>query len=126
MTALHATNFSRTLAAWDEEAPARPTRRRRVRPIAAFHREPAMAAAAAFDRETGKPFRLIGWRLIGRCLRIPLDGDFTDRGPTRRRHIQVTGISYIGKERPTGGRSSSSRGLMRGAVIWSRVCAAGL
>ena len=27
-----------------------------------------------------------------------LDGDFTDRGPTRRRHIQVTGISYIGKE----------------------------
>ena len=63
-------------------------RRRRVRPIAAFHREPAMAAAAAFDRETGAPVpveQLATYREVLAQYHLHpeakfLDGDFTDRG----------------------------------------------
>ena len=40
------------------------------------------------------------------------NGDFTDRGITRRRHVQVSGIEFIGKEsnKATNGRTNFTSG----------------
>jgi hypothetical protein len=81
-------------------------RRRRVRPVAPFHTDPDKAAAAAFDRETGEsvPVEQLGSYLavLAQYHLHPeakfLNGDYLDSGHTRRRHIQVTGVTYIGKE----------------------------
>ncbi len=106
MTALHGAPHAQDTADWEQGAPTRARKRRRVRPIAPYHREPAAAAAAAFDRDTGEPVpvrHLARYREVLAQYHLHpeskfLDGDFTDRGPTRRRHIKATGIIYIGKE----------------------------
>jgi hypothetical protein len=81
-------------------------RRRRVRPVAPFHTDPDKAAAAAFDRKTGEP---VPAEQLGSYLEVLaqyhlhpetkfLNGNYLDSGHTQRRHIQVTGVTYIGKE----------------------------
>jgi hypothetical protein len=106
MTALHGTRNVQVQSAWDQEPSAQPRTLRRVRPIAPYHKEPAAAAAVAFDRETGQsvPARQLATyrEVLAQYHLHPeakfLDGDYTDRGPTRRRHILATGFTYIGKE----------------------------
>ncbi len=76
------------------------------RAVAPFDREPTRAATHCFDRETGEavsPRRLKSYRQA--LLRYHLHpeakflgGDYTARGPTRRRHIEATAIHLIGKE----------------------------
>ena len=61
---------------------------------------------ACFDRETGKPIladrlKTYAQALSSYHLRPELkfeNGDFYDRGPTRRRHVRVVRVEYIGKE----------------------------
>lgn len=76
------------------------------RPVAPYTRDPARAAASCFDRVTGAavaPDRLKTYaEALSNYHLHPeakfLNGDYLDRGATARRHVQVAGIRYIGKE----------------------------
>jgi hypothetical protein len=77
-----------------------------LRPIAPYSRDPVEAARACFDRETGQPIshdrlKTYAQALSSYHLRPESkfeNGDFYDRGPTRRRHVRVVRVEYIGKE----------------------------
>jgi hypothetical protein len=77
-----------------------------LRPIAPYSRDPVEAAKACFDRETGQPIpagrlKTYAQALSSYHLRPESkleNGDFYDRGPTRRRHVRVVRVEYIGKE----------------------------
>ncbi|MBL8570040.1 MAG: hypothetical protein JNK84_13300 [Phreatobacter sp.] len=99
--------------AWSPKLPpfpgasGRSTRLKLVeRPIAPYSRNPQDAAANCFDRVTGQPIaahRLKTYRraLAQYHLRPEMkfrNGDYVDRGFTKRRHVNVVGIRYIGKE----------------------------
>jgi hypothetical protein len=76
------------------------------KPIATFDRDPRNAAAAAFDRDTGAPIAAGGLKSFRQALAQYhlrseskfLNGDYADRGMTRRRHVFATGTEHIGKE----------------------------
>lgn len=86
------------------------TQRRRkvkaVKPIAPFTRDPAQAAQLAFDRDTGLPVppeKLKTFKQVLAQYHLQpeskfLNGNYRDRGTTKRRHIFVTGVLHIGKE----------------------------
>lgn len=84
----------------------RPPKSRRPKPVAPFDSDPAKAVTMAFDRETGKPVPASALQTYGEALAQYhlhpeskfLGGDYCDRGATRRRHIRVSGVRYIGKE----------------------------
>jgi hypothetical protein len=77
-----------------------------ARPVAPFDKDIGKASANVFDRETGSQVSSTAIRTYREALAqyhlSPeskfLNGDFTDRGRTERRHIQVNGIVHIGKE----------------------------
>ena len=77
-----------------------------LRPIAPYDPDPCKAARACFDRESGlaisaDQLKTYAQALSGCHLRPELKfeyGDYYDRGPTRRRHIRVIRVEYIGKE----------------------------
>src|SRR5829696_3446967 len=76
------------------------------RPVSAYDKDLSKAAEGCFDRETGRPVS----RDQLKCYLDALaqyhlhpeskfhNGDYTDRGFTRRRHIRATVTKYIGKE----------------------------
>ncbi|HEX4737730.1 MAG TPA: hypothetical protein VH331_09220 [Allosphingosinicella sp.] len=76
------------------------------KPIATFDRDPRNAAAAAFDRDTGAPIAPSALKSFRQALAQYhlrseskfLNGDYADRGITRRRHVFATGTEHIGKE----------------------------
>ena len=84
----------------------RPRKQLDVRPIAPFNRNPGAAAAAAFDRETGKPIAADQLKTYAEALAQYhlrpeakfLNGEFCDRGRTGRRHVVADQIVHIGKE----------------------------
>lgn len=84
----------------------RPPKSKAVKPVAPFDRDPAIAAARAFDRETGQPVAASALETYAGALAQYhlhpeskfLGGDYLDSGTTRRRHIRVTGVRHIGKE----------------------------
>jgi hypothetical protein len=81
-------------------------KRRVLKPIAPFHKDPRAAARQAFDRETGEPIPPEALKSYADVLALYplhpeskfLNGDFFDRGVTRRRHIRAIGVRLIGKE----------------------------
>jgi transcriptional regulator with XRE-family HTH domain len=81
---------------------AKPT----LRPIAPYDRDPVEAVKACFDRETGKPILADRLKTYAQALSSYHvrpeskfeNGDFYDRGPTRRRHVRAIRVEYIGKE----------------------------
>ena len=76
------------------------------KPIAPYNSEVIQAARNCFDRETGKP--ISPERLKTYCEALAqyhispeskfLNGDYLDRGPTIRRHVEATAVHHIGKE----------------------------
>lgn len=84
----------------------RPAKRKIPKPIAPFERDPALAAASAFDRETGEPVPLNTLKSYADVLRFyhlsPEEkfenGGPRDQGLTRRRHVVATDVVLIGKE----------------------------
>jgi hypothetical protein len=80
--------------------------RNRLRPIATYSPTSKEASTHVFDREMGKPIpadrlKTYAQALAQYHLRPEAkfgNGDYCDRGPTRRRHVQAIQISYIGKE----------------------------
>jgi hypothetical protein len=80
--------------------------KRQIKPISPYSRDPYSMLSKIHDRVTGRPVEQRWLRTYAEALRgyhlHPetkfLDGDYTDRGPTRRRHIFVEAIEDIGKE----------------------------
>lgn len=78
----------------------------RPKPIAPYNTETWKAAEGCFDRQTGKSVganQLLTYRqALAQYHLHPeskfLNGDYLDRGPTRRRHVQAFAINHIGKE----------------------------
>jgi hypothetical protein len=77
-----------------------------VRPVSPFDTNRTKAARNCFDRATGAKVRREQLKTYREALAQYhlhpeakfLDADYLDRGPTKRRHIQVTTITLIGKE----------------------------
>jgi hypothetical protein len=77
-----------------------------LKPVAPFHKNPAIAAQSAFDRVTRTPIAIEHLKTYQQALAQYhlhpedkfLNGDYLDRGATIRRHVRVTEIEYIGKE----------------------------
>lgn len=84
----------------------RPRKANPIKPIAPFEKNGAKAAATVFDRETSIPVATAILRTYAEALAqyhiSPeakfLNGDFLDKGTTRRRHVYGTHIQHIGKE----------------------------
>jgi hypothetical protein len=80
--------------------------KRQLKPISPYSRDPYSMLSKIHDRVTGRPVEQRWLRTYAEALRgyhlHPetkfLDGDYTDRGPTRRRHVRVQMIEDIGKE----------------------------
>ena len=76
------------------------------RPVAPFDRDPAKAAAKCFDRDTGiavpvgalKTYKDALAQYHLRPEHKFQNGNYTDRGITRRRHVKPSIIRNIGKE----------------------------
>ena len=77
-----------------------------VRAVAPYHRDPAIAASMAFDRNSGEPVSVQSLKTYAHALAQYhlqseakfLNGKYVDRGTTTRRHVYVTSIRHIGKE----------------------------
>lgn len=99
-----ATAFTETIVNFSKRG--RPKKIAPVKPIAPFEKDGPKAAAIVFDRETGHPVDPTILRTYAEALAqyhiSPeskfLNGDFLNRGTTRRRHVFVTYIHHIGKE----------------------------
>ena len=106
LTALQTRQHAHLTASDHQASPNGNQRRTRIRPVAPYHKDPLSAAAAAFDRETGAPVdarQCASYRETIAQYHLHPEGkfrnaDFTDSGPTGRRHIQATEPIYIGKE----------------------------
>jgi hypothetical protein len=90
----------------DPHKRGRPKKQPSPKPIAPFERDPAKAAAQAFDRRTGEPVPLSMLRTYADDLvRYNLspewkfeNGEFLNTGETIRRHIRAAKIRLMGKE----------------------------
>jgi hypothetical protein len=91
---------------WATPKRGRPRKQLDVRPIASFNRNISDAAKNAFDRETGKAISANELKTYAEALAQYhlrpeakfLNGDYSDRGRTKRRHVVATRIVHIGKE----------------------------
>ena len=91
---------------WAAPKRGRPRKQLDVRPIASFNRNIRDAAKNAFDRETGKPISANELKTYADALAQYhlrpeakfLNGDYSDKGRTKRRHVVATQIVHIGKE----------------------------
>ena len=88
-----------------------PTKGRRkkigkLKPIAPFDTDHAVALASVFDRDTGQPIAVSALKSYANALSqyhlSPeskfLNADYDDRGTTFRRHVRMIGTQHIGKE----------------------------
>lgn len=103
---------ARAVAAhWQDFALTSPTnggsaRRTQPKPVAPFNKDILQAAARAFDRETGDPVKselLKSYRQnLAQYHLHPeskfANGDYLNRGPTRRRHVEAVAVHHIGEE----------------------------
>ncbi|WP_293881251.1 hypothetical protein [Sphingomonas sp.] len=78
----------------------------RLKPVAPFDRDHDKAIASAFDRDTGEPVSASSLKSYADALAQYhvqpeskfLNGNYTDRGTTLRRHVEMTETNHIGKE----------------------------
>jgi len=77
-----------------------------LKPVASYDKNPSKAVARCFDRSTGEKIKKFQLKTyldsLAQYHLHPetkfLNGDYTDAGITRRRHIRVKSIQHIGKE----------------------------
>ncbi len=77
-----------------------------LKPVAPYNKNPVKAASHCFDRKTGEKIKKIQLKTNLNALAQYhlhpetkfLNGDYTDKGATRRRHVIVKSILHIGKE----------------------------
>lgn len=87
-------------------ARGRPKKARKLKPIAPFDSDLAVAVASVFDRDGGKPIAALALKSYAEALAhyhlSPeskfLNADYDDRGTTLRRHVRMTETRHIGKE----------------------------
>ncbi|MEO6247141.1 MAG: hypothetical protein ABIO85_00975 [Sphingomicrobium sp.] len=90
----------------DSERRAKRLKRTDIRPIAPFDSSNAKAIGGAFDRISGDPISSDALKTYAEALAQYylqpeskfLNGDYWDRGTTRRRHIHAGHVIHIGKE----------------------------
>ena len=90
----------------DEVRRGAPTKNKPPKPITTYERDPSLAASQVFDRDTGDPVSADQLKTVAEALALYHlstedkfeNGEPWDTGPTRRRHIEVTGMTLIGKE----------------------------
>lgn len=84
----------------------RQSKNSQIKPIAPFTADPAMAAQTAFDRNSGASVPIDRLQSYTQSLTQYhlhpenkfLNGNYLDKGTTRRRHVQMSAIANIGKE----------------------------
>lgn len=94
------------LEAINKKESDRPSDIRWPKPVAPYDSDPSKAAERCFDRDTGnkvpaEALKTYAVALAQYHLRPEhkfLNGDYTDRGITRRRHVRPLAIRQIGKE----------------------------
>jgi hypothetical protein len=94
------------LASITESNSSQPRPIKLPKPVAPFDRDPATAAKSCFDRDTGisvptRALKTYKNALAQYHLRPEhkfLNGNYTDRGITKRRHVKPAAIRHIGKE----------------------------
>lgn len=77
-----------------------------IKPIALFDRDLGKAVTTAFDRDTGRTVSVPRLKSYSDALSSYhlhpeskfFNGDYLDRGITRRRHVRATSVQHIGKE----------------------------
>ena len=77
-----------------------------MKPVAPFDKDHDKAIAAAFDRDTGEAVPSSAIKSYADALAQYhlqpeskfLNGNYLDRGTTRRRHVEMTATHHIGKE----------------------------
>jgi hypothetical protein len=85
---------------------ARPIPIKLPKPVAPFDRNPARAADACFDRDTGIPvpikvLKTYKYSVAQYHLRPEhkfSNGNYAECGPTKRRHVQPIAVRHLGKE----------------------------
>ena len=78
----------------------------RLKPVAPFDRDPAIAVMQAFDRDTGEPIdvsQLLTYAEALASYHVSPEDKFengapADVGPTKRRHLRIAKVGLIGKE----------------------------
>ncbi|MGO4705785.1 hypothetical protein AB4072_08415 [Microvirga sp. 2MCAF38] len=101
---LSSTDQSGTLIS--DNQPAGRKSRHAPKPIAPYTRNPARDGLCPFDRETGEPITVDVLKTYREALAQYhlhpeskfLNGNYMDRGATRRRHVFASSIEHIGKE----------------------------
>jgi hypothetical protein len=90
----------------DHGHPGRRSKRRSVKPVAPFDRSLSRVVANCFDRETGEPVPKSILKTYEQSVAAYHlhpeskfhNGDYLDRGTTRRRHVYAATVRNIGKE----------------------------
>jgi len=97
-------------------ARGRPRKRHQAKPIAPYCRDLASAEVTVFDRLTGgrlsaeqlKTYQEVLAQYHLSCEGKFANGEFRDRGRTKRRHVFATGFELIGKEANRVGESGEA------------------
>lgn len=106
----------------------RPCKNKAPKPIAQFEKDPAKAAALAFDRETGEPVPGELLKTYAEALALyhvsPEDkfenGGPWDAGRTERRHLRITDRRLIGKEANKVGEAGEPDPVIESCVTFAR------
>jgi DNA-binding Xre family transcriptional regulator len=90
----------------DPDRPNKRRSRKQVKPVAPYDKDLSKAVAQCIDRETGQPIPVSLLKTYKQVLAQYhlhpelkfTNGDYLDRGVTKRRYVYATGIRNIGKE----------------------------
>lgn len=108
----------------DEVRRGPPLKDKPPKPITTFERDLSHAASQVFDRQTGEPVAVDQLKTVAEALAIYHlstedkfeNGGPWDTGPTQRRHIEVTGMTLIGKEANKVGEAGEIDPILGGTL----------
>ena len=106
----------------------RPRKHDTPKPVSPFSRDPSCALGTVFDRITGQPIKAEQLKTYAEvlaqyhlsCEDKFSNGQFLDRGRTKRRHVVATGVVLIGKEANRVGESGEADPIVTALEIFDR------
>lgn len=107
----------------------RPRKRLPIRPVAPFDKDHGRVIPLAFDRESGNPISPSALATYAEALSTYhlspeskfLNGDYFDKGMTKRRHVQVCNFEHIGKETHDWERQAATGWDEEAKISYARV-----